>query len=455
MIDLLSSGLGACCFLFFINRVIKMRFHEKVCKLIVGTTYFLLGIFAGTDYMGLPLMVGTFCILLLIGKGTWKGKLYLVTVSFAIRELIRFIIYYAFTGVAGWMVDRQVEIFLENQCNFVQFDANVRAIEKGYTIIFFVAFFGLQILALYRYKKYLPPKEVLADMNNLTFLYLSVPALAGLVYCMIIRNIQFEWVGEEIWMLDKRFPIVRLLVPIGSLLCLGAVFFAALLLKQMNTVLEKQQEHQIYKNRVQDMTAYIKDIERMYGDVRSMRHDLKNYVADMQLLAEGEEKIDKDAFKEYLEAVSGRVDALTFKYVTGNPITDVVVNRHLTMAEKKGIRVENTFLFPQNTGIEAFDLSIILNNALENAIEACPADGYIAVTASRRGCVFLLSVCNTFKCMPVWENGIPISSKSEDGIHGWGIRNMLKIAERYMGTVKTEMEGDTFKLEVLLRTNEK
>ena len=452
--DFVSSGLGACCFLFFINRVIKMRYHEKVCKLIIGTTFFLLGTFFGTDYMGLPLMAGMFGILLLIAKGTWKGKLYLVIVSFAIRELIRFTIYYAFTGVAGWMVDRQVDFFLENQSSFTQLDAHVRAIEKGYTVSFFVAFFGLQILALYRYKKHLPKKELLADMDKLKFLYLTVPAFAGFVYCTILRNIQFEWMGEEIWMLDKQFPIVRLLVPIGSLLCLGSIFLAAILLKQMSAVLEKQQENLIYKNRLQDMTNYISDIEIMYGDVRSMRHDLKNYVADMQLLAEGGEKIDKGAFKEYLEALSGRVDALNFKYVTGNPITDVVVNRQLATAEKKGIRVENDFLFPQNAGIAAFDLSIILNNALENAIEACPADGYISVNASGRGCVFLLSVSNTCKCPPLWENGMPVSSKEEEGIHGQGIRNIQKIAERYMGTVKLEMVGETFKLEVLLRKNE-
>lgn len=210
---------------------------------------------------------------------------------------------------------------------------------------------GLQILELYRYKKHLPKKELLADMDMLKFLYLIVPAFAGFVYCTILRSIQFEWVGEEIWMLDKQCPIVRLLVPIGSLLCLGSIFLAALLLKQMSAVLEKQQENLIYKNRLQDMMNYISDIESMYGDVRSMRHDLKNYVADMQLLAEGGEKIDKAAFKEYLEALSGRVDALNFKYVTGNPITDVVVNRQLITAEKKGIRVENTFLFRKMQGL--------------------------------------------------------------------------------------------------------
>lgn len=454
LINLLSSGLGACCFLFFINGLVETRYKGIVCKWIIWITYFLLDVSTGTNYMGIFLMAGAFFVLLLTVKGNWQGKLYLIVVSSAIRELIRFTIYYAFTEITGRMVDQQIDIFLRNQCTLEQFDAQVRVIEKGYAVSFFVVFFLLQILALYWYTKLFPRKELLTNMSRTEFFYLTVPALAGFVYCTIIRNIQFVWEEEEIWMLDKQFPIVRLLVPLGSLLCLGSIFLAALLLKKMSAILEKQQENLIYRNRLQDMAAYIKDIERMYGDVRSMRHDLKNYVADMQLLAEGKEKIDRCAFQEYLKAVSERVDALTYKYVTGNPITDVVVNRQLALAEKRGIMVENTFLFPKNCGIAAFDLSILLNNALENAIEACPVDGYISITSSMQGSMFFVSVSNTCKVRPVWKNGMPVSSKEEEGIHGQGIKNMIKIAERYMGTVKLEMVEEVFRLEVLLQERE-
>lgn len=284
--------------------------------------------------------------------------------------------------------------------------------------------------------------------------YLMIPALTGYVYCILIRNIQMIVHSDEIFLLDSEVPLTRLLVPMGSLLCLTAVFASALLLKKTEEAFQKEKEAQVYKNRLQDMERYIGDMERMYGDVKSMRHDLKNYVADMQLLAE-QENWERAAFYEYLQALSERVDAFTFSYATGNPITDVVVNRQLGVAKAAGIRVECVFFFPKFGGIAAFDLSVLLNNALENAVEACSreAEGSleISLTSRQQGSLFLISVRNTCKAELVWKDGIPVSTKKDSGIHGQGIQNIKKIAEKYEGTVKIGAEGGVFVLEVLLK----
>ena len=52
-------------------------------------------------------------------------------------------------------------------------------------------------------------------------------------------------------------------------------------------------------------------------------------------------------------------------------MTDVVLNGKQKQAEAAGIIFHCSFLFPADFGISAFDISIILNNALSNALEAC------------------------------------------------------------------------------------
>lgn len=453
-IDLISSGMGACCFLFFVKGLLQTRQKKKWYGLFCFAVCFLLQFMIGNQWYGLLIMAALWLFLLALYQGKWQVKLFLAASYYAARELVRFTIYYIFTGVAGLLVEEEVAAFLQEQCTLEQFEEKMRVIEQGYAISFILAFNLLAFLFLFWYKKQLSGSLEDLGQSGAALLYLTVPALLGDVYCIILRSILFAWKEGEIWVLDKQFPIVRLLIPAGSILCLGAMLLSARLLGQMRKALKGQQETAIYQNRLKDMEGYIRDMERMYGDVRSMRHDLKNYVADMTLLAKGGGRMDQEAFGEYLKAVGDRVDALDFAYKTGNPITDVVVNRQLSLAAGQGICAESTFLFPADLGVEAFDISILLNNALENAIEACPAGGELVLSSKRQGSLFLLSVKNRCEGPVRWKDGMPVSTKKEGQhgmAHGQGIKNMQKIAEKYEGTVIAKMEGDDFLLEILLK----
>ena len=104
--------------------------------------------------------------------------------------------------------------------------------------------------------------------------------------------------------------------------------------------------------------------------------------------------------------------------------------------------------------MEAFDLSVLLNNALENAVEACSREAEgpleISLTSRQQGSLFLISVKNTCTEEPVWKDGIPVSTKKDNGIHGQGIGNIEKIAEKYEGTLQTACEGNRFRAVVTL-----
>lgn len=455
VIDLLSSGLSAGCFLFFIWGLIKPK-----SRYVSGPAVFLccMGVIAGIgNRLDNLLLIGGLCILLMLFyEGSLWVKLYLASAYVSIRELVRFTIYYLANSFAGGMVQTYLKDFENGIIGEEELMRTLGSLERLYQILFFTVLNLICLGFIYVYKKQLQHEEGLQRLNRTALLYLTVPMLTGYVYCVLFRNIQIIARSNEILTLDGEFPIVRLLVPLGSLLCLGAVYSSALLLKKTEAAFQKEKETQIYKNRLRDMEQYIRDMERMYGDVKSMRHDLKNYVADMQFLA-GQEKTDGAAFHEYLQAIADRMDSLSFAYATGNPILDVVVNRQLVPAKEAGVRVECEFRFPQAEGLEAFDLSILLNNALENAVEACGGEGEIRLASKRQGRLFLISISNTCKTEVVWKDGIPVSTKADSGghgLHGQGIKNIEKTAQKYGGTIQLHTEGGMFFLEVLLRLSE-
>lgn len=456
VIDLLSSGLSVGCFLFFIWGLIKPK-SRYVNGLVVFICCQGVVVGIGNQLDNLLLIGGLFVLLALFYEGNLQMKLYLAAAYVSIRELVRFTIFYLLNSSANGIVRIYVKDFENGIIGVEELERKLGFVSQIYSLFFFTVLNLICIGFLYLYKKQLLRGEGLRRLSRTALLYLAVPALTGYVYCILFRNIQYIARSDEILLLDDEFPIIRLLVPLGSLLCLGAVYSSALLLKKTEAAFQKEKEAQIYKNRLRDMEQHIRDMERMYGDVKSMRHDLKNYVADMQLLA-GQEKTDGAAFHEYLQAIEDRMDRFSFAYTTGNPITDVVVNRQLGPAKESGVRVECEFCFPQSGGLEAFDVSILLNNALENAVEACGGEGEIRLVSKRQGRLFLISVSNTCKTEMVWKDGMPVSTKQDNGIlgsiHGQGLKNIEEAAQRYGGTVQFHTEDGMFFLEILLQLSE-
>ena len=97
---------------------------------------------------------------------------------------------------------------------------------------------------------------------------------------------------------------------------------------------------------------------------------------------------------------------------------------------------------------------MILNNALENALEAASKveGGYIRVSSGWQKRTFLTEVSNSFDGELKWdrESGFPITTKAEGAFHGMGIQNIQRVAEKYCGAVDIEVQEGEFILTVLM-----
>lgn len=134
------------------------------------------------------------------------------------------------------------------------------------------------------------------------------------------------------------------------------------------------------------------------------------------------------------------VKKLDFSYQTGNPITDIIIHQKSQEAEKKQIRFKADFAYPTKLLIDVYDIAVILNNALENAIEACcKAEGekQIKLRSYVKGSLFFLEIENDFgeEITIEKESGLPASSKGKGKLHGIGISNIQRCAKKYMGDI--------------------
>ena len=107
-----------------------------------------------------------------------------------------------------------------------------------------------------------------------------------------------------------------------------------------------------------------------------------------------------------------------------------------------------------------YDVGIILNNALENAIEAVTlieSDKYISLHSYMKGSLFFIEVKNNFfgQLIADKESGLPQSNKVNKKYHGMGLVNIQRCARKYGGDIdiviaSSEQGQQIFNLTVML-----
>ena len=102
------------------------------------------------------------------------------------------------------------------------------------------------------------------------------------------------------------------------------------------------------------------------------------------------------------------------------------------------------------------DIYALFGNALDNAIEAVrqvedPERRAVSIFVRRQGDMAAVSVENCSASEPRFsEDGLPVTTKSDTTSHGYGMRSMRAIAQRYHGSISADASDGVFYLNVLL-----
>lgn len=223
-------------------------------------------------------------------------------------------------------------------------------------------------------------------------------------------------------------------------------------LADYNTEKEKTR---MLENQVEQTEKEVKEIQDIYTDIRGLRHDMKNNLESISLYI-GRKYGDDKELSDYLGAMTDTVHRLDFSQNTGNGITDIIIAQKAAEAAKKGIALSHSFTFPQKNTIDAYHIGIILNNALQNAIEACEneAEKEIYLCSYMKGSLYFIKCQNSFTGQLLLDkhSGLPLTEKENKSVHGLGLSNIKRCAGKYKGDMDISAEKGKFTLTVMLHT---
>ena len=144
---------------------------------------------------------------------------------------------------------------------------------------------------------------------------------------------------------------------------------------------------------------------------------------------------------------------------TGDPVLDTVLTEKSLFCEKHGITLTCMADGDGLRFMSSTDLYTILGNALDNAIEHVltypeQEKRVIQVSVLPKGTLHVIRVRNYCEKPPVFADGLPASTKEHNGYHGFGLKSIRMIAERYNGSISCSWQDQSFLLLILLAAPE-
>ena len=289
---------------------------------------------------------------------------------------------------------------------------------------------------------------------------LSILNFVGSMITKIIVGLLTVKIDDELFILFDEKPDLLWKMPLVAVLIFAGEAALIYFWQRYRILLAERQKHFVEEQQVKAMKKRLEEAENFYGSIRKVRHEMKNHMANIKGLAGAGEYGE---IEEYVRRMDETMQELEYKYVTGNAVTDVIINDKCRRAEKAGIRFDADFRYGGE--IPVFDMGIILNNLLDNAIEACEkletGKGFIRLSLKRKKQFLILYVENSFDGAVPVSKGSPLPPTTKQSIlpgiiteHGIGLENVRDIAERYFGGVNIKVKGDVFHVTVMLQQGE-
>ena len=230
------------------------------------------------------------------------------------------------------------------------------------------------------------------------------------------------------------------------------VAFAAALISVLLTILILKSK---YDKRLSDFQDSVlkkqrDEVQNIYQTMRAWRHDYHNHMQAIKaLLSMGK----KDELSDYLDNLEKDLDSIDIAIRTGNVGLDAILSSKVSIARKNNIEVNCTAKVPQDLKISDVHFCAIVGNLMDNAIEACekiPAacPRFIRIYIGLFKSQLYISVSNSTKEKKRRRLGELVTSKL--GEHGFGLRRIDKLAEKYDGYVNRKNEPGIFATEVML-----
>lgn len=193
---------------------------------------------------------------------------------------------------------------------------------------------------------------------------------------------------------------------------------------------------------------HLNEVRSIHKEMRGYKHDFHHH---LQALKGQLEAGEVDRALVYIEQLDNQLMNVDTLLKTGNVSLDAILSAKIAQARAENIAVTVKANVPDQLTISDLELSIIIGNLLDNAIEACrtvTGERFIRIFISMKGTMLYFSMLNAAGAKKKKTGSLFATHK--DGVHGFGLRRAEAILEEHGGWVKYNSEDGAFTSEFLV-----
>lgn len=227
--------------------------------------------------------------------------------------------------------------------------------------------------------------------------------------------------------------------------CIFALFIQAGLNQQSQLAQKLEIAEQLLHSKQEQFRISEENIE--YINLKC--HDLKHQISLLR------RQMSEEGSKNVLKEIESAVLIYDAVIKTGNEALDVILTEKSLICEKNQISLTCMVDGSGFSSFQSIDLYSIFGNILDNAIESVtpledPERRAIGLTVTSNGNMLLIHTENYFDHPITMQDGLPMTTKEDCRFHGFGMKSVQLLIQRYDGTMTIEVDNDIFNLNIMI-----
>lgn len=370
-------------------------------------------------YLSYIVLIFIFTVIIFRGNVFSKAVItFLLIVILGICELLAAVLISTISGL---------DLKLNQEQNFLRFEGMV----ISQTLFVYI----------YMFMKKKINKEKLNLLNNRyyflvgTILFLTVTVIVMVIW--MYGNIKIE--NEAV---NTNLVILTLCV---SLISIVSIALTERIIKDM----DEKHKNDLELQHMKMEHTYFSDVNSVLEEIRILRHDMRGELA---ILYGYNELNQREKISKHIEKKLREMDIQHLPQIDKDNIITSFLNFKLKEANSKNIDVDiQSGLTEENEiYIDKEDICRILNNIINNAIEACTKcdEKYINLKIDMLGNCIIIKSENPYSGKLNKQGDKLLTVKKDKTRHGYGLKSIRSIAEKYGGFVRLNYEDNVFVVEV-------
>lgn len=271
--------------------------------------------------------------------------------------------------------------------------------------------------------------------NNIIFsiIIFIIPIINLFSTMRLIQNINTEYMIHDVVFLLMSYTIF--------------LFFVVDQIIHNN---KQKQYALIMEERMAMQNKYYKDIEVYNKKVSALKHDMKNHLSMIQGMLMNEEYVQAI---NYINTYTHSINQIKSIVNSSNPVIDILLNTKATIAQKNGIKVNHELIVPPYLPLDSVELSILLANLYDNAIEGClkiEQNRFIDIHIKQYKNSLYIQFKNSYDGIIMSSEKQLISRKVNREEHGFGLQNIKEIIKKHQGSMQILHENKIFDISLII-----